>query len=399
MQPHASQPAQPASDGRRRFACVDLAKGIGIVLVVLWHYGPEKLGSDRWWPDFFSSAAGVVFKFHMPLFMFLSGFLFTWDAARAAPFWGAYWEHLGKKSLRLLLPYLSVSLVYVVLKLTAQRFFAYHPITWETAWNALVNPLGGPATLLWFIYCLMIVFAVFPLVQRLVRRDLPLVLLSLGLFFLFVPREKAAELVEPEAGTWPLLLAAPHWFLVDRFCRFFPLFVCGYLFRKRRLLEGISPWAGLLGSLAVFAGVSLLDPRPFLEADAAAALAGAFAGVLSCLCGAMVLERVGPLAEGLSLAGRHSAGVYLMHQPFAWFVAVVLYQKMGITGPSYLLGLPLALALGLLVPIAIENFVLSRSNLLSLAFLGVRLKTAVPQPVRKSPPPQPEPTEMARGAS
>lgn len=363
--------------------------------MVLWHYGPKKRGFEPWWPGFFSAAGDVVFKFHMPLFMFLSGFLFTWDAARAAPFGGAYWEHL-KKSLRLLLPYVSVSLVYVVLKLTAQWFFAYHPVTWETAWNALVNPLGGPATVLWFIYCLMIVFAVFPLIQRLVRRDLPLVLLSLGLFFLFVPREKAAELAEPGAGSWPLSIAAPQWFLVDRFCRFFPLFVCGYLFRKHRLLEGISPWGGLLGSLAVFAGICLLDPRPFLQADAAAALVGAFAGVLSCVCGAMLLERVGSPAVGLSLAGRHSAGIYLMHQPFARLVAVLLYQKMGITGPSYLLGLPLALALGLLAPIAIEKLILSRSDLLSLAFLGVRLKTAGPQLVR--PPSQPVPSEMARGA-
>ncbi len=175
------------------------------------------------------------------------------------------------------------------------------------------------------------------------------------------------------------------------------MFVSGYLFRKHRLSERFNPQLGGLGALAVFVGVCALDLRPFLTADAPAALAGAFAGVLGCVYGAMVLERAGRLAEGLSFVGKHSAGIYLVNQPFAWLVAVVLYQQLHVAAPAYLAGLPVALVLGLAMPVVIEKLILSRSNLLSMLFLGVKLR-----PSRADCAPheaqQPLPSEIARGA-
>lgn len=370
-QPAAVQPSResPIPPSRERLEWVDLAKGVGIILVVLWHYG-----RDDWRPAVWAAAGDVVFKFHMPLFMFLSGFLFTWDAARSDGFAKRYREHLGKKGVRLLVPYCTVSLAYLALKLTGQWFFAHRPVSWETLWNGLVNPLGGPATLLWFIYCLMLVFVLFPLLQEALRRDVLVLALAVGLFFAFVPREKAAELGYRPAGQWFPVAAAPPWLLLDRFCRFFLFFVCGYLCRKHGLLGRVRPEWGLAAALAVFAAVCALDPKPFLKADALAALAGALAGVLGCVWAAMVFQGAGQATSGLSLLGRHSAGIYLMHQPLAWFVAVVVHEKLGITGPAYLWGLPLAAALGLGVPIAIEKGILDRSRVLSLAVLGVRPK-------------------------
>jgi peptidoglycan/LPS O-acetylase OafA/YrhL len=247
-----------------------------------------------------------------------------------------------------------VGLVYLVLKLAGQGFFAWHPVNWQTLANAFINPLGGPATILWFIYCLMLVFVCFPVVQWAVRNDVLIVVLSTGLCFVPAP---------------PLLL-------LDRFCSFFPLFVYGYMARKHRVLEKVDPRAGFAAVLGVFVAACVWDRAPFLGAGRAVALVGALSGVLACVLGAMLLERAGAASRHLALLGRHSAGIYLMHQPFAWLVAVVVYQRLGITDPAYLWGLPLALALGLAIPIAIETWLLSRSNLLSMAILGVKLKTA-----------------------
>ena len=53
--------------GKIRDITFDIAKGIGIVLVVIGHFIPDNAPS--WYIGFVS----VVYHFHMPLFFFVSG--------------------------------------------------------------------------------------------------------------------------------------------------------------------------------------------------------------------------------------------------------------------------------------------------------------------------------------
>lgn len=46
-----------------RIEWIDMAKGYGVILVILGHFGLEKLG---YW----------IYSFHMPLFFFLAGYVF-----------------------------------------------------------------------------------------------------------------------------------------------------------------------------------------------------------------------------------------------------------------------------------------------------------------------------------
>ena len=59
----------------KRLTYIDIAKGIGIVLVVLGHCIPDatsptgiSVPAYRWLHD-------VIYSFHMPLFFFLAGFM------------------------------------------------------------------------------------------------------------------------------------------------------------------------------------------------------------------------------------------------------------------------------------------------------------------------------------
>ncbi|MCD4694754.1 MAG: acyltransferase family protein, partial [Bacteroidales bacterium] len=54
--------------GKQRFEWIDIAKGIGILLVVYGHCQPPPLIEK------------FVYAFHMPLFFFISGFLFRHKA-------------------------------------------------------------------------------------------------------------------------------------------------------------------------------------------------------------------------------------------------------------------------------------------------------------------------------
>ena len=50
---------------KKRIEWVDIAKGIGIFLMVMGHTGIPRIG-NQW-----------IYSFHMPLFFFISGFLFN----------------------------------------------------------------------------------------------------------------------------------------------------------------------------------------------------------------------------------------------------------------------------------------------------------------------------------
>ena len=146
--------------------------------------------------------------------------------------------------------------------------------------------------------------------------------------------------------------------------------------RKHGLLERIPLNSCLFVSLGAFAVVSVLNPAGFLSADAAISLVGALSGVLTCAFAAMLLEEVPTLAKPLSYLGEHLACIYLISVPFTWFVAVIVFKKLEVSGAASLWGLPLAVALGLAMPRLIEKLILRCSNVLSLAVLGVELRTA-----------------------
>ena len=49
----------------------DIAKAICIILVVIGHYSPD--GS----PDWYKAIWSWIYSFHMPLFMFASGYIYN----------------------------------------------------------------------------------------------------------------------------------------------------------------------------------------------------------------------------------------------------------------------------------------------------------------------------------
>lgn len=75
--------ASGESAGRAHEAWPDIAKGIGILLVVYGHVarGIEKAGLPID-PVFFKTVDALIYAFHMPLFFFVSGYLF-WGSVQA----------------------------------------------------------------------------------------------------------------------------------------------------------------------------------------------------------------------------------------------------------------------------------------------------------------------------
>lgn len=73
---------------KNRISWIDMAKGYGILLVVLGHIGFGRFGT---W----------IYSFHMPLFCFLSGYVFKADAS--------FGEFILKKAKTILIPYFLIA--------------------------------------------------------------------------------------------------------------------------------------------------------------------------------------------------------------------------------------------------------------------------------------------------
>ena len=133
---------------QERLSWVDTAKGLGIILVVFAHI--------------YMGEAGYKFinSFHMPLFFFLSGFLF--NSARFST--GS--QLIKTRARTLLLPCLSFSLITYAYWLVIERSISGSDFSPALAFVNIFLAQGGDAYLphnppLWFLPCLFLTTVAF----------------------------------------------------------------------------------------------------------------------------------------------------------------------------------------------------------------------------------------------
>lgn len=132
----------------KRLLELDYAKAICIILVVMGHYS---IGHPWWW----NVIHDVIYTFHMPLFLFASGYIYI-AFKRDEPFK----SFILRKFRRLMIPYFVTSVTVITLKLLSQNnnlevdnpvsFFSYLRILWY--------PEAG--YYLWFVWALWWMFCI-----------------------------------------------------------------------------------------------------------------------------------------------------------------------------------------------------------------------------------------------
>ena len=134
----------------KRLLDFDIAKAICIMLVVMGHNVPD--GLPKWW----QTTHDIIYTFHMPLFMFASGFIYI-----AFKKDESYLHFLQKKVLRLMVPYITISLIVITLKLLTQGSGSVdNPVTAMTYLRMFYLPEAG--YFLWFIWALWWMFCITP---------------------------------------------------------------------------------------------------------------------------------------------------------------------------------------------------------------------------------------------
>ncbi|SEJ54427.1 Fucose 4-O-acetylase [Sphingobium sp. AP50] len=295
-----------------RLDWVDVARGIGIVAVVVghvWTRGPLR---------------DAMYAFHMPLFFLLSGML-----SRAHPV-GAFTRRQLISQMR---PYAAFLILLIVADQSIERLKGHLPIF--HSWPEDMAPillggfwLRGPFTIFWFVPCLMVARILFnvalnrwphPLDRRWAVLLLPMLLIAYAL------------------GWWtqasPLgLLSAPMAFV---------LLWVGAVWPRMRWHNGLILPLGLLAG----AGLSGLLPTLNMKvADYGAPLLSIGAAVAASLLIFRLSARISNHAGPLAALGRASLVIMYLH------VAVIHYL-------TPYLGKPWLLALALVLPFAAYHLI------------------------------------------
>lgn len=140
---------------KKRNVAIDIAKGIGILLVIIGHGAIPSWSKD------------AIFSFHMPLFFILSGYFFRSETPLV---------RMRKDAKRLLLPYI-VTIAAITLYMVA-----IHQVIKHDGWYYIVNtllfwiyPTGAPGGLnfsgpVWFLFALFWTKGTFTLIEKVHNR-------------------------------------------------------------------------------------------------------------------------------------------------------------------------------------------------------------------------------------
>lgn len=329
-QPAAAQPDAALAAGstsRARAEWVDVAKGMGIVLVVFGHAVDGVLAAriadpaGGWATSYFA-----VYSFHMPLFFLLAGlFVAPRLATDAAGFVRSAW-------LRIAWPYLLWSVIQLGV-IGALGTLVNSPSTFDA--SRVASLLWEPTSQFWFLQALLVLHL---LTWWLLPR--------IGAVALIVLMAAARLVVE--AVELPHLIGLPA-----KFGLFYALGVALGPMLLERLPALTRPRALALvaAAIAVWAAAAVPARAAGLSHWSIAVLPAALAGTAAMLA-LSTLPRAGSVWVTL---GQASMAIYVLHVLFVAGVRIGLHKGLGIDAPVLIVAL--ACAVGIAAPLAVRAVV------------------------------------------
>ena len=239
---------------------LSVLQGWSMLLVVLGHVTLSNHFLDPAAP-LASGIERMVYSFHMPLFIFISGWLFYRTCMARGKSYGAV---LVSKLKRLGIPYLFFTLATLVVKVVCSPLVK-RQVDGRELFDTFVlfrsNPLGE----MWFIVALFVLMLLYPVYRFACRKPMGeccMLLASLLVFFFFPGHI--------------------NYFQLHKAAILMPFFVMGILCCKHGLLERLVPlgWKPVLAGVSVFIGVQIFTPPQWLILYN---LSGIFMSVALCI--------------------------------------------------------------------------------------------------------------------
>ena len=334
--------------GKKRYTEVDIARGIGILFVVLGHAIKQTEVSAGW----IRALTYIIYSFHMPLFFCLSGFvsyrILTMDRSQRL-------TYIRSRAWKLLIPYFTIGLIYIPVKLKFSAA-AVKPFTVADIPKLLIGQ--NPDVSLWFLYVLFVI----ELICALVINTYNFRSIWYGSFFLSV---------------------AVYWANLDiRTLKYLFFFLAGIWVRlkfedcRKDGIEDVMGGQALLAFLALVADIAAII---FLYKTT---ITVTF--MLTSLCGIYLTiwiasrlvynidgEPIQPGRVGsiLLTLGLFSMDIYILHEPVMTVLKLILWTKLGW---NYILCTLIIFLAALCLPIPISKWVIRKVRLFRILFFGER---------------------------
>lgn len=313
------------------------AKGIAISLVVIGHFVSHTT-ADQW--------EYLRISLNVPTFFLTAGLLYAYKERSITL--TDYFQNLSKRAMRLMLPYLVMSVIMLAIKFSAGYLGDLkHPVGDDWYWKIFVNPMGGFAPYLWFIYVLFEIVVLFPLVRYAVRNDT--VLLIIMVFLSVLP--------------------FPDLFQLDLLFIGMLIFYIGYLGYNRGWFNSYG-YKKMLFLILVYLLFAFLYPAIenylILRAATEAVLATLGPSIILLLC--IPIAKYASKYVGIFIQfGIYSYGIYLFHTIPMGIIEAIMHRL-----PSfgyYSVFIPSVLS-GILLPVILEKIIANKTYVTNKLLFG-----------------------------
>ena len=315
---------------------IDIAKAIGIILVVIGHYYPDNT------PAFYENFRTYLYSFHMPLFLFLTGCMYAYTKKEEPVV-----AFMKKKLKRLAIPYFVISILIISLKLLAQQgVYIENGVDYFSFVRMLYMPEAG--YFLWYLWVLLWMYLLCSFSNCKIYLY---VLFLLSLLVKFIPEE------------FPRILCLHE---LKNEAAFFLL---GALFFREKLYLRFKETNLQIFFVVVFIACSFSYFAGFLDSG----FIMSFIGTLGIYSLANLMNQGNH--NVLLFIGKSSFIIYLFHTIFMGFVKSVIHKisdTMFVDNMlAFLISAMIVVISGLVFPLLLQEYFLKRHKLIGSIF-GLR---------------------------
>lgn len=321
-----------------RDSSFDIMKGIAILLVVLGHSVPDQASASGIASYSLYLMRTIIYSFHMPVFFFVAGYFMH------IPLKEGFQKFIKDKSIRLMVPYFTIGLLYFPFKLLLSKF-ANQQIHPQDIWKIFIgiNPDGE----LWFLYCL---FFISILIALLVKR------VSLGLLIISFIISIFSENIN--------IFSMP---MVSEILYFQFFYIFGLYIKKYMLLDYMKSLGIALTSLVIFSigNYALLHDINVLKI---LTLVTAVSGItITYYLANQIHSSIRLYKTFLVFLGTVSMDIYIFSDIVKIPFRIVLWSKLGLYYEAFIVCFLVATILSILI-----GYILRKNHYSRLLCLGMK---------------------------
>ena len=303
---------------QHRITAIDLMQGIAMLLVVVGHH------FFLFMPEWYRRMYYWIYTFHMPLFIFISGFLVRYSY-KGVHSMAKYRSYVGRRFRKFALPYIIVGVACALLAWN----FGGVGILANNLLHLFIAPKLGEASFLWYLYLLFIFYCMAPLI--------------------FNAKNMIRWCIAGMAFYFSVFYVPSNYLCADYFTKYFVFFMFGVLVAENYTCIMKMPKRWYMVPAVVFVGMTVLHFQYGYNAILEYAMQ--WVGIPACACAAWGLEKCRPVRGALVRISQNCFVIYLLHMFVIQGVAVLLrLSGMGLTAYTAIPYLLLSTALAISIP-------------------------------------------------